>query len=164
VAWFAEDDPKSSVFVPLYCGITTVPESFEIGRRDVFDRKSAWWAFDFVSNWANLKFSYMDEDIHKAYTDWEDTFATLQPGIEARAATLYEENPQAGREYLTKYSNDMAQRVVDDWWSFSDFLIAKYNDGYINTTGERKSVGYPKEWLDAVGYGKSKIQSKKQTE
>ncbi len=164
LAWFAEDDPKSSVFVPLYCGITTVPESYQIGRRDVFDRKSAWWAFDFVGNWSNLKFSYMIEDIEKASTDWEETFATLQPGVEARAESLYEENPQAGREYLTKYSNDMAQRVVDDWWSFSDFLIAKYNDGYINKTGERKSVGYPKEWLDAVGYGKSKIQSKKQTE
>jgi len=41
-----------SCFIPLYCGITKVPESFEIGRRDVFDRKSAWWAFNFVANLA----------------------------------------------------------------------------------------------------------------
>ncbi len=166
LAWFAEDDPKTAVFVPFYGGIKKVPESFEIGRRDVFDRSSAWWAFDFVSNWSNLKYSYMIEDIQKAYTHWEDTFDNLQPAIEARAADLYKESPEAAREYLTRYSNDMAQSVVDDWWALSDHLVMKYNDGYVNSTGERKSVGYPKEWLDAIGYGKKKIltKSKKPTE
>lgn len=158
LAWFAEDDPKTSVFVPFYCGISKVPESFENGRRDVFDRKSAWWAFDFVSNWANLKYSYMIEDIDKAYTHWEDTFKKLQPVVEARALDLYKDDPAAARAYLTKYSNDMAQSVVDDWWALSDYLVMKYNDGYVNSSGERKSVGYPKEWLDLVGYGKKKIQ------
>jgi dipeptidase len=166
LAWFAEDDPKTSVFVPFYCGISKVPESFEIGRRDVFDRKSAWWAFDFVSNWSNLKYAYMIEDIQKAYTSWEETFANLQPAVEARAKQLCEEDPQACIAYLTKYSNDMAQAVVDDWWTFSDHLVMKYNDGYINKSGERESVGYPKEWLDLVGFGKKKIltKSKKPTE
>jgi dipeptidase len=166
LAWFAEDDPKTSVFVPMYAGITTVPESFQMGRRDLFDRKSAWWAFDFVSNWANLKYSYMIEDIQKAYTAWDETFAHLQPAVEARAQQLCEEDPQACIAYLTKYSNDMAQAVVDDWWALSDHLVMKYNDGYINKSGEHKSVGYPEEWLDLVGYGKKKIltKSRKPTE
>jgi dipeptidase len=159
--WFAEDDPKTSCFVPLYCSITTVPESLQIGRRDVFDRKSAWWAFDFVSNWANLRFSSMIEDIRRAYQDFETTFFNLQPAVEARAKTLYQDNPQACREYLTRYSNEMAQRVVDDWWTMADYLIVKYNDGYISTPGKMPSAGYPKEWLDAVGYGKTKIINKK---
>jgi hypothetical protein len=42
----------------------------------------------------------------------------------------------------------------------------KYNDGYVNSSGERKSVGYPQEWLDLVGYGEKKIlkKAKKPTE
>ena len=52
----------------------------------------------------------------------------------------------------------MAQSVVDDWWALSDYLVMKYNDGYVNSRGERRSVGYPKEWLDLVGYGKKKIE------
>ena len=96
---------------------------------------------------------------------WEDQFENLQPVVEARAVELYKENPVAAREYLTKYSNEMAQAVVDDWWALSDYLVMKYNDGYINSSGERKSVGHPKEWLDLVGYGKKKIQKpKKPTE
>ncbi len=158
--------PRRLFLFRFYAGIKKVPESFEIGRRDVFDRGSAWWAFDFVSNWSNLKYSYMSEDIQKAYTHWEDTFENLQPAIEARAADLYKESPEAAREYLTRYSNDMAQSVVDDWWALSDHLVMKYNDGYVNSSGERKSVGYPQEWLDAIGFGKKKIltKSKKPTE
>ncbi|MFB0566001.1 MAG: dipeptidase [Candidatus Aminicenantaceae bacterium] len=160
LTWFAEDDPKTSCFVPLYCCITTVPESYQVGRRDVFNKKSAWWAFDFVSNWANLRFSQIINDIRKAYGDFENTFSILQPAVEARAKTLYEENPQACREYLTKYCNEMGQRVVDEWWALADYLIVKYNDGYINIPGRRTGAGYPKEWLDAVGYGKTKIKNK----
>jgi len=161
LAWFAEDDPKTSCFVPLYCCIIAVPESFQIGRRDKFDRKSAWWAFDFVSNWTNLRYSHIIEDIKKAATDFENTFFELKPAVEARAKTLYEENPQACREYLTKYSNEMAQRVVNDWWALADYLIVKYNDGYLNLGARRQAPGYPKEWLDAVGYGKTKIKNKR---
>jgi dipeptidase len=161
LTWFAEDDPKTSCFIPLYGCITKVPEAFEIGRRDKFDRKSAWWAFDFVSNWANLRYSLIIKDIKKASTDFENTFLELQPAVEARAKTLYEENPEACRQYLTKYSNEMAQRVLDDWWALADYLITKYNDGYINLGARREAPGYPKEWLDAVGYGKTKIKNRK---
>jgi dipeptidase len=160
LVWFAEDDPKTSCFVPFYGGITKVPESYQIGRRDVFDKKSAWWAFDFVSNWANLRYSQMSEDIKKASTDFENTFFNLQASVEARAEALYKENPQACREYLTEYSNETAQRVVDDWWALADYLIVKYNDGYVNVPEGRSASGYPKEWLDAVGYGKTKIINK----
>jgi len=54
----------------------------------------------------------------------------------------------------------MAQAAVDDWWKLSDHLVMKYNDGYVNASGERDSVGYPQEWLDLVGYGKKKILKK----
>ncbi|MFQ6069911.1 MAG: dipeptidase [Candidatus Aminicenantales bacterium] len=160
LAWFAEDDPKTSCFVPLYCSITDVPQAFKIGRRDVFNRESAWWAFDFVSNWANLRWNAMIEDIRRAYQDFERTFSELQPAVEARAKTLYKENPRACQEYLTRYSNEMAKRVVDDWWALADYLIVKYNDGYINLPEGRRAPGYPKEWLEAVGYGKVKIKNK----
>lgn len=158
IAWFAEDDPKTSCFVPFYCGITKLPEAFEIGGRDKFERESAFWAFNFVANWAELKFSYMIEDIKKMYTTFEEGFFNLQPIIEKRAQELYKEKPELAQEYLTEYSCTMAQRTVDEWWEFGDYLIAKYSDGYINLPTTGRTVGYPKEWLDAVGFGKKKIK------
>jgi dipeptidase len=157
LAWFAEDDPKTSCFVPLYCGITQVPETLERGGRDRFERDSAWWAFNFVANWAELKFSYMIEDVTKLYTTFEEGFFNLQPIVEQRALDLYREKPELAREYLTSYSGTMAERTVDEWWQLGDYLVAKYSDGYINLPKTSRTVGYPQEWLDAVGYGKTKI-------
>jgi dipeptidase len=158
LAWFAHDDPKTSCFVPFYAGLTEVPESYRLGTRARFERTSAWWAFNFVGNWSNLRYSSMIEDIRKAYTTIEDGFFEMQPTVEKRALDLYKEHPDLARQYLTRYSNTMAQRTVDEWWELADYLVVKYNDGYINTPTSSRSVGYPKEWLDAVGYGKTRIQ------
>jgi dipeptidase len=159
LAWFAEDDPKTSCFVPLYAGLTRLPEAYQIGTRDEFDRKSAWWAANFIGNWANLRFDSMVADVRKASTAYEDGFFALQPIIEKRAADLYKENPDLAREYLTDYSNIMASRVAEEWWKLADYLVVKYNDGYVKAPGSDKAAGYPQEWLDAVGFGKTKIRT-----
>ncbi|MCP4724775.1 MAG: peptidase C69, partial [bacterium] len=158
IAWFAEDDPKTSCFVPFYTGITDVPESFKSGGRDKFERDSAFWAFNFVANWAEIKFSYMIEDIKKAYNTFEDGFFNLQPIIEKRALELFNEKPELAQEYLTDYSSTMAQRTVDEWWKLGDYLVVKYSDGYINLPRTGHTVGYPEDWLKAVGYGIKKIK------
>lgn len=158
LVWFAEDDPKTSCFVPFYSGITRLPKPYEVGGRDLFDRESAFWAFNFVSNWAELKYSHMIEDIKKKYTAFEDAFFLLQPVIEETAEKLYHKDPRLAQEYLTDYCCTKAQHVVNEWWQLGEVLIAKYSDGYINLPSTGRSVGYPKEWLDAVGYGKTKIK------
>jgi len=158
LVWFAVDDPKTSCYVPFYCGITRLPLSFELGGRDKFDRESAFWAFNFVGNWAELKFSYMIEDIKEKYTSFENDFFEMQPVVEKTAVELYKKDPKLAQAYLTDYSCTKAQGVVDAWWSFGEYLITKYSDGYINLPNTGRSVGYPEEWLDKVEFGKRKIR------
>ena len=159
LAWFAADDPKTSCFVPFYSGITSLPQAYEIGGRDKFERESAFWAFNFVGNWAELKFSYMIEDIQKTAAAFEDGFFNLQPIIEKRAVELFKEKPELAQQYFTDYSCTMAQRTVDEWWKLGEYLITKYSDGYVNLPQTGKRVGYPAEWLDAVGYGKQNLKN-----
>ena len=149
VLWFGEDVPHSTCYVPFYCGVTEVPESFSSGRRDVFDKDSAWWAFNFVSNWADLKFSYMIEDIKAAQNELEGSFFAMQPAVEMAAAELYKKDPALAVKYLTNYSNDCANRAVEKWWNLAEDLVGKYDDGYVN--GD--SVGYPTEWLEEANFG-----------
>jgi dipeptidase len=159
LAWFAEDDPKTSVFLPLYAGNTKVPEAFEIGSRAQFDRRSAWWAFNFAGNWANLNYSAMAGEIRKAAADFEDRFFAQQPIIEKTALDLYKQNPDSGRAYINDYSNRAAQDVADAWWKLADTLVVRYQDFGQNLPGSAGAgAAYPKDWLDAVGYGKVKIQ------
>jgi len=158
--WFGYDQTITTCHVPFYCGITKVPESFSQGRRDIFDKTSAYWAFDFVSNWANLKWSYMIEDIREARKYLEDDMFAMQPAIEAAALELYKKDPSLAEKFLTNYSNDTANRVVDYWWDLGDKLVAKYTDGYVLTPEGRISVDYPEWWLKAVGFGQNTIAPK----
>jgi len=149
VLWFGEDAPHSTCYIPFYSGITEVPISFSSGRRDMFDKENAWWAFDFVSNWADLKYSYMIEDIKAVQNEVEGDFFAMQPAVEMAAADLYKKDPALAVKYLTNYSNDCANRAVDTWWALADKLVYKYNDGYV----DGNSVGYPTWWLKDVDFG-----------
>ena len=47
---------------------------------------------------------------------------------------------------LTDYPVSQGELTVRSWRELGEYLIVKYNDGYVN----RRSVGYPDEWLRRV--------------
>jgi dipeptidase len=151
VLWFGEDTPHSTVYMPIYAGATELPKSLATNDRYNFTRDSAWWAFDFVENWANLSYSYMIKDINAMQAKYEGEFFAMQPAVESAALTLYRQDPKLALTYLTRYTNDSINRVVGEWWQFADQLVCKYNDGYVNN----KTKGYPADWLKSLGYGDS---------
>ncbi|MGE5509500.1 MAG: dipeptidase [Chitinophagales bacterium] len=149
VAWFAEDAAHTSTYIPLYAGITAVPASFTVGCRATYDRNAAWWAYNFVENWANLKWSYMIKDIQAVQKQFESEAFAMQPVVEKAAKELYDKDPALAKKFLTNYSCDVANRTTAAYWALGDRLMAKYSDGYV----DGKTVGYPDEWLRAVGFG-----------
>jgi len=153
ICWFAHDTAATSCYVPFYAGITKMPEPYTIGSLTNFTRDSSWWAFDFVGNWADLKYSYMIKDINEAQERLEGKAFAMQPAVEKAALALYEIDPSLANEYLTNYSTEHANYVVSEWWKLADYLIMKYNDGYVNIPRVSQGVGYPAWWLKEVGYG-----------
>jgi len=56
---------------------------------------------------------------------------------------------------LTRYCDENAHAVLNEWWKLSEQLYLKYNDGYLNTRdGIAQAVFYPAWWLKEVGYEK----------
>jgi hypothetical protein len=53
---------------------------------------------------------------------------------------------QQTRTELCTYSLTHGELTVRHWRELAEYLIAKYNDGYVNG----RSVGYPDEWLRRV--------------
>jgi dipeptidase len=151
VYWYGLDDTFTSVYIPLYAGITRIPESFTVGRLDRFSWDSAWWVFNFVANIANLKYSFMIEDIQTVQTELEGRFLAMQPVIEQTALTLAETDPELMHAFLTQYSVGQAEEVVRRWKELGEFLLTKYNDGYVAGVGDEEvERGYPESWLREV--------------
>jgi len=122
-----------------------------VGSLDRFSWDSAWWVFNFVANIANLKYSFMIEDIQAVQRELEGRFLSMQPVIEQAALALAETDPDLMREFLTSTSVGQAEEVVRRWKELGEFLLAKYNDGYV-AGGDEEDVerGYPESWLREV--------------
>ncbi len=149
IVWFGEDDNYTTCYVPLYCGINKIPQCFSNGDIKTFSWDCAWWVFNFVSNYANLKYSYMIKDIQKVQNELENKFIAHQDSVEKIAVNLYNNNNnEALTKFLTDYSLSQSKIVLKKWTKLSYNLISKYNDGFVKKNNSRygKNVGYPDEW------------------
>ena len=93
----------------------------------------------------------MIADIQSVQSELEGIAITSQPAIEKAALELYKTDPQLMEYYLTNYCNGHAENVVDSWIELGEYLITKYNDGYVkDENGKPKGVGYPESWLREI--------------
>jgi dipeptidase len=151
ILWYGLDDTYFTCYVPFYCGVNAVPECYAQGSLGKFSWDSAWWVFNFVANFANIKYSYMKEDIQTVQCELEGALGTLQPTIEETALSLHRRNPALLAGYLTDYSTSHAELVVKRWRELGESLIRKYNDGYVQDEhGRPQEMGYPDSWYREV--------------
>lgn len=149
VYWYGLDNPYTNFFTPFYTSISQFPESYVTGTLKQFTRESAWWAVNFVANYANLRWSSMYPEIQKVQKETEDQIFALQPAVEAAALELHKAgNTALISAYLNQYCVSTAETAVRKWWKLADFLVTKYNDGYIQDEKHNpQEIGYPEEWL-----------------
>ncbi len=151
VLWYGVDDTYTTCYVPLYCGINALPESYTVGSLRQFSWDSAWWTFNFVANYANIRYSYMIEDIRTVQQELEGTMLALQPAVEKTAAELWKTDRDLMRRYLTDYCVSHGEMVVDRWRELGEHLLTKYNDGYVkDERGRPREEGYPESWIRRV--------------
>ena len=129
--WFGVDDANTAVFLPMYCSITEVPESYRQGKGDLynFDFDAAFWVNNLVANQAYHRYSQMIPDIRKVQGEIEDKCANDQPAIESRALELLKTNRAEAIQYLTNYSVNTAQNATARYQDLAKYLFVKYLDG-----------------------------------
>ncbi len=153
VFWFGLDDTFSTVYTPMYCGISRVPASFakDAGDFSRFSWDSAFWIFNFVANTAYSRYCDMIQDIQPVQRELEGKFFAKQPELEAAALELFKRSPGQARDYLTAYSVGEGDAVVQRWKKLGEFLIWKYLDGNVrDSQGHVTHPPYPKEWYQRI--------------
>jgi dipeptidase len=153
VFWFGLDDTYSTVYIPMYCGIRRLPAGFgkEAGNFSQFSWDSAFWVFNFVSNYAYGRYCDMIWDVQTAQRELEGKFFAEQAGLEAVAQELFRRSPELAREHLTAYSVSEGEAVLKRWKKLGEFLIWKYLDGNVrDSQGKVTHPPYPKEWYQRI--------------
>jgi len=175
--WFSEDAPHGSVFVPFYGAQTSLPAAWtDRGCTQAkFSRNCAYWAFCFVNNWIQLKYSFMIRDVRAKQFIFERNGWSMLEELEADIMQTYKQReeeaaqngeadsawkPDLHAEILAKLeftTNSFASELLLQWWAFGDSLISKFANGEI-TTGEGEMnqalPGYPRWWLANTEYVK----------
>lgn len=159
VLWFGVDDAACNLYVPLYCGIDSVPYCYSPKNGDLlsYSSTSAFWVYNGVSNFAYNKYSSILPDIKKVQSHWEKDFAALVPAVDKLAIDMSENE---ARSYLTKFSIEQAEKSTEAWKRLGEYLLVKYLDGTVkkehngqfvkNEFGIPPSIirsGYPEEFL-----------------
>ncbi|MBU1138197.1 MAG: C69 family dipeptidase [Proteobacteria bacterium] len=158
IVWFGPDEPMTTCYVPFYVGATSIAKPYYTCDTTKFSQDSAWWAFNFVANWAGLKYSYMLKDIQAKQAEIEKAEFASVKAMDQEALALYQTDPEKARELLTAFSKNQANQVVKIWWTLAWDLVARYDDGYVNEPGKMaQEVGYPKEWYQQSNWPKGPI-------
>ncbi len=130
VVWLGYDNPVTTPHTPFYIGISQMPPSYMVDGRARFRRDCAWWAFRQVSQLAFFRWQVMVKDIEKVWRPIEDKAFADQAKVEEEALRLYKQDPAKAREFLTKYSNGIANGAVDAYWKLADDLWSKYTNDF----------------------------------
>ena len=160
--WMALDRPAESVFVPLAVG--PMPKGYEQGDTRSFSRDSAWWAYNLVGNYAQLKFSYMIKDIQERAARHEEEGQRLLTALETDLAGMAAKNPRGAARERSRRLNANAAAVREDWGRLFELLVAKYAQGFVNAPDRMaQGVGYPLEWLDRTNYARGPARGYKKS-
>ena len=153
VLWFGVDDAGSTVYNPIYCSTQEVPYAYAVGTASLheFSWDSAFWVFNFVSNYAYLRYGDMIRDIQVVQGELEGRFLAEQAGIEQAALALFQQSPQLAVDYLTEYSVSRADATVERWRELGQELMVKYLDGNVkDELGNVTHPPYPQAWYRKV--------------
>ena len=131
VLWFGNDDSNMIAYTPIYCCSTRVPECYDAPGAEAvtFSDKSAFWVCNWVSNMVYPRYSMLFPSLREVRDSLERRYFSLQQAVERKAIRLLaESNDGSGVEYLTQYSVDKAQDMLERWRNLATYLIVKYND------------------------------------
>ena len=130
LVWLGYDNPMTTPHVPFYIGISQMPPSYLVDGREKFRRDCAWWAFRQASQLATFRWQEMVKDVEQVWRPIEEKAFADQARIEEEAVRLHKQDPQKAREFLTKYSHDIANGAVSAYWKLVDDLWSKYTNAF----------------------------------
>lgn len=150
ILWFSVDDAASTVYTPIYCGSTRVPETFAVGNGKIMEwsDNSAFWVFNQVSNFAYTRYNVIHPEIQKLQQELETKFVKLVGATDKGAQDLIKTDKELALSYITDFSVNTANNLTYKWHDFYKYLFMKYMDGNV----KKPNPGQQNPHVEFPGY------------
>lgn len=145
ILWFGVDDANTSVYVPMYCGITEIPMCFKVGNGDLlnFSWTSAFWIYNWVSNMTYQRYNQMIKDVRPIQTAIEEQFVKDVLAMDILAREAHQKDPTTVTDRLTAFSMDRAEQSTARWKKLGEYLMVKYLDGNVKKEANGRFLRNP---------------------
>lgn len=130
ILWFGNDDANMVAFTPVYCCTPEAPHCYNTPGVDnvTFSMDNAFWVCNWVSNMVYPRYSQMFGSLEAVRDSLDNSYFAMQAEVEAKAVELSKGDRNAAVAYLSEYTSDKAQQMLDRWKQLATYLIVKYND------------------------------------
>ncbi len=137
VLWFGTDDTNTTVYMPIYCSVTEVPEQLAPGDINTFDFNSNFWMNTWVANQAYERYDRMIPDIRKVQGKLENSYRNSRKEVEKQLLTLHSAGDMDGlRKKVNTESKAIAKEATDSYRDLAQYLLVKFMDGNQKKTDE----------------------------
>ena len=128
VYWFYPDNQHVSTYVPIYAGVQEISPLYKTYDPDKFSEDSARWAIDFVDNLLYLKWQEAMKDLRSVRDPLEASFFEERSSIDAKALALYKKDQMQAKRFLTDYTRERMEKIVNMYRDLRSLLITKYTN------------------------------------
>lgn len=129
IAWLALDNVATSIYIPVFCNVNDLPQSYKVdGRLTGFSSESAWWAFNRLGTLTAQRWGDMRKDVDSVWLPMQQEIFRQTEEIEKQLQTVA--NPAERKSILTEFTVNWGNEVVKRAWKLGDFLWTKYDEKF----------------------------------
>ncbi len=131
IIWFGNDEANMVPQTPIYCCATKVPPCYDInGAADdvTFSMDNAFWVCNWVSNMVYPRYNVLFPELKAVRDSLDNSYRTAMFAVESKAENMMLENRDKAISFLSDYSVEKAEQMIDRWRRLAFFMIVKYND------------------------------------
>ncbi|MEE9508655.1 MAG: C69 family dipeptidase, partial [Anaerolineales bacterium] len=127
--WFAYGPAYTSCFVPIYAGVTDLPDTWDKAPDYTrISRNQVQWNFRLVFSLANnLRYQDAMQDIQRVFRPAETSFFNIQTHVERTAAKVLRKEGVGGVEhFLNTYAEHCLTQIGYSYHELVDYLMFRY--------------------------------------
>lgn len=131
IAWVSLDNPGQSPRVPIFAGVTELPDSWAIDGQLRYDENAAVWPFRRANKLATVRWGQTCNEMTAARRHFIEKGQMEMPFVEKQyCEILKNDGIDAAKKYLTGYTADFAGATSEKWRELGNRYWARFARGF----------------------------------
>jgi dipeptidase len=131
VCWFSFDNPGQSPRVPIFCGTTQLPVSYENCGQKRFREDAAIWAYRKANKLATVSWGKTKETVLGNVLAFESKATDELPSLELKIQTLNKENNNKEvSKHLNQYTANFSGATMQRWLEMEQQFWGMFGRGF----------------------------------